>query len=96
MPKSEQSQLLTHPPQPLYKDDSGVIRFHKNAIVTFFMDLCRQKGICDLNDIAIMPFSHEDRIQFAQLTGYSLCGFSDLSYVTDADYKAATAKGVTK
>jgi hypothetical protein len=36
-----------------------------------------------------MDFSDEDRIQFAQLVGYSLSGFSELSYIDDATYEQA-------
>jgi hypothetical protein len=45
----------------------------------------------DLNDLAIMDFSVEDREQFAQLIGYSLSGFGDLSYVRSDTYAAADA-----
>jgi hypothetical protein len=37
----------------------------------------------------MLPFSNEDRQQFAQLIGYSLGGYSELSYVDDDAYKAA-------
>jgi len=36
-----------------------------------------------------MDFSDEDRMQFAQLIGYSVCGYRDLSYVTGKSGKRA-------
>jgi hypothetical protein len=41
--------------------------------------------------LACLPFSDEDREQFAQLIGYSLGGFGDLSYASDEVYNAAAA-----
>lgn len=71
-----------HPPQPLIRAKDGVVRFKENAIVRFLLDA----GPFDMNQLALMPFSDEDRAQFAQLIGYSLGGFGDLSYVTDMEY----------
>lgn len=34
-----------------------------------------------MNTLCIKSFSDDDRIQFAQLIGYSVGGFQDLSYV---------------
>ena len=81
-----------HPVQPLKVDPYGVVRFKKNAIVEYLLDgVARRHGI-DMNELAVMPFSDEDREQFAQLIGYSLSGFSDLSYVTDKTYNRAAAQ----
>lgn len=46
-------------------------------------------GPFDMNDIASKQFSQEDQEQFAQLIGYSLSGFSELSYVSDETYNTA-------
>ena len=72
-----EDSMSKHPIQPLEKDDSGVMRFKKNKIVDFLLD----GGGFDLNMIATMGFSSEDREQFAQLIGYSLSGFGELGYV---------------
>lgn len=77
--------LPEHPIQPLYKDEEGTIRFKSNKIVRFLLDA----GPYDLNTLAVMDFSREDREQFAQLIGYSLSGFGELSYVSDKTYKQA-------
>lgn len=81
-----------HPIQPLFKDEHGTIRFKGNAIVQHLLDY----GGIDLNKIAVLQFSAEDQEQLAQLIGYSLSGFSELSYVSDATYSAAEAMSKTK
>lgn len=68
----------SHPMQPLVVDD-GVLRFRRNAIVAHLLE----SGKDDMNSLAIMPFSQVDREQFAQLIGYSVSGFGDLSYAKD-------------
>src|SRR5882724_10867323 len=71
-----------HPMQPLETDAKGVLRFKKNAIVRFMLDTGRNLGAFDLNKLGVMEFSDADRQQFAQLIGYSLSGYSELSYVS--------------
>lgn len=74
-----------HPLQPVILDKAGVPRFRENAIVTFLLD----SGPFDMNKLTVMPFSEEDREQFAQLIGYSVGGFGELSYVSHEAYEAA-------
>lgn len=76
---------MKHPIQPLVKDKDGVLRFKGNAIVRNLLD----HGGIDMNKLAAMDFSKDDRIQFAQLIGYSLSGFGELSYVDNESYEAA-------
>jgi len=86
---------MKHPIQPLALDEHGVLRFKSNAIVRYLLD----NGGIDMNDLARQGFSQEDSEQFAQLIGYSLSGFGDLSYVSDATYDAADnmhEKGLTE
>lgn len=71
-------------PQPLVVVD-GIVRFRANAIVRYLLD----EGPFDMNAIGSLPFSQADREQFAQLIGYSLGGFGDLSYVSNETYEAA-------
>jgi hypothetical protein len=80
--------MKKHPIQPLEKDDRDIVRFKENKIVRFLLDA----GPYDLNQLAAMPFSQEDREQFAQLIGYSLCGFGELSYVSDETYNKTEAQ----
>jgi hypothetical protein len=76
--------MKKHPIQPLV-DNHGTLRFKENAIVRHLLD----HGGIDMNKLAMLPFENEDRVQFAQLIGYSLSGFGELSYVSDDDYDAA-------
>ena len=84
----------THPIQPLALDNNGVMRFKQNAIVRYLLD----KGPFDMNHLACEKFSQEDRVQFAQLIGYSLSGFGELGYVDGDTYDAAAliAEGETE
>lgn len=73
-----------HPIQPLVMVNN-VLRFKENAIVSYLLD----KGGFGMNKLAVLPFSREDREQFAQLIGYSHCGFGELGYASDEVYSAA-------
>lgn len=75
---------MKHPIQPLSLDENGVMRFKRNMIVEYLLKFT------DMNKLAVMPFSNEDREQFAQLIGYSLSGFSELGYVSNETFEAAT------
>ena len=77
---------MRNPIQPLSKDDKGVLRFKSNGIVRHLLDTHQTMG---LNQLAALTFSSDDWRQFAQLIGYSLGGFGELSYVDDDTYKAA-------
>lgn len=81
--------LPPHPIQPLYDDSGGKRRFRRNEIVRYLLD----KGPFDMNVLTTLAFSDEDRVQFAQLIGYSLNGFGELSYVREVDYRAAQMLG---
>jgi hypothetical protein len=77
-----------HPVQPLIADDDGVLRFKANAIVRCLLD----NGPFNMQFLLALPFSVEDREQFAQLIGYSLTGFGELPYVTDETFNRAEAQ----
>jgi hypothetical protein len=81
---------MKHPVQKTAVDEHGVLRFVDNKIVRYLLEA----GPFDLNFIAV-EFSdeeyREDHEQLAQLIGYSLCGFGDLSYVSDEAYAEAEA-----
>jgi hypothetical protein len=80
---------MKQPMQPLYIDSDGVVRFQQNEIVRHLLDC----GDYDLNNLARLPFSDEDRRQFAQLIGYSVGGYCDLSYVDEAAADAVVRVG---
>lgn len=78
---------MKNPIQPLAQDKHGVVRFKANAIVRHLIDT---HPTVDMNRLAAMNFSDDDRQQFAQLIGYSLSGYGELvSYVDDEAYSAA-------
>ena len=70
---------MPHPMQEMFLDKHRTIRFRENAIVRYLLD----NGQCNMNTLAAIPFSNEDREQFAQLIGYSVSGFAELSYASD-------------
>lgn len=81
------------PMQPIIKAPDGVYRFQANPIVRFLLDA----GPFDMNKIAVLPgITQEEREQFAQLIGYSVSGFGDLSYASDEVYDEAAAAIVEK
>ena len=87
---------MKNPIQPLKDDAQGVKRFKANKIVQHLLDT---HPACDMNTLARMEFSDDDRQQFAQLIGYSLSGYCSLSsYVDDAAYYAAAnvAEGMSE
>jgi hypothetical protein len=88
-----QPAVPTVPMQPIVVV-GGVTRFKANAIVSH---LLQTHPTCDMNKLASMDFTDEDRMQFAQLIGYSVGGYAELSYVSDESYEAAekAAHGIT-
>ncbi len=75
--------------QPFVKDRDGVVRFKENKAVRILLDAAQDRGF-GLNDLARLDISDEDRRQLAQLIGYSLVGYHELSYVSDDEALAAT------
>ena len=76
------------PMQPVVITDDGIVRFQKNTIVRFLLDA----GHFGMNQISLLPgVTQEERSQFAQLIGYSVSGFGDLSY-TDPEMVAQADK----
>lgn len=78
---------MKHPMQKIIRDKHDALRFETNAIVEALLE----HGPFDMNSLARMDFSDEDRAQFAQLIGYSVSGFCGLSYVSEEIADAATA-----
>lgn len=73
------------PLQPTRIDKHETLRFTRNRMV----ELCLEMGPVDMNMLAILPFTQTERQQFAQITGYSVSGYGDLSYCDDESYRAA-------
>ncbi len=77
--------MKNHPMQAIVQNDGDRRRFVQNDIVRFLLD----EGPHDMHSLAGLTFSDEDREQFAQLIGYSISGFGELSYVSDEAYYKA-------
>lgn len=82
---TEVAPELKHPIQPLFIDPNGTLRFRENEVVQFI----KKRSIYDLNDLAWLDFSQNDREHFSQLHGYSLSGLGELSYVSDEVHSSA-------
>ena len=76
---------MNNPMQPVVIAKDGLIRFKANEIVQYLLD----NGRIDLNQIAMLDVTDGDREQFAQLIGYSVSGYGELSYVSDKSYNKA-------
>lgn len=77
------------PLQPVICDSNGTHRFRANALVQYLYDWAQPRG-CGMNELHMLPgIPVEDWEQFAALTGYSISGFSELSYVRNSTYEAA-------
>lgn len=87
-PPASALKAFSQPMQPIELDAHGVMRFKDNAIVRKLLDHASPLGM-SMNDIALLDVSDEDRMQFAQLIGYSVSGYGSLSYVSDESYEQA-------
>ena len=68
--------------QPFVIDEHGVIRFQENSIVRVLLDEATERGF-GLNELSRRSeFTQKDWEQFSQLTGYSLGGYHELSFVS--------------
>jgi len=89
--ESLEAIAIRHPYQPIVIVD-GVARFKANSIINYLFN----SGKLDLNHLELIHFEREDRIQIAQLLGYSLSGFQELPYVTDEDIDRIPTKSNVK
>ena len=90
MKKKKRARLenTKHPMQPIGYDQNNIVRFKANSVIQWLFD----EGKLDLNQMAIKRFPIEDQRQIAQLLGYSVCGYCDLSYATDKSKDKAWEK----
>ena len=79
------------PMQPVVFDPHGVVRFKANPLVKALLEAASEGRHLTMNDLACMGFSKEDRAQFAQLIGYSVAGYGDLSYASPESVQQADA-----
>jgi hypothetical protein len=80
----DERDALPHPMQPIGRDASGVVRFKENRAVSYLLAEASEGRRCDMNDLVRAcqhgAFPEADMVQLAQLIGYSVAGFGDLSY----------------
>lgn len=79
------------PMQPIVIDEHGTPRFKSNQIVLRLLSIASNHSGYTLNDIARGEFNDEERMQFAQLIGYSTSGYGDLSYASEDSVQRADA-----
>lgn len=79
------------PMQPIVIDEHGAPRFKSNQIVIRLLSIASNHSGYTLNDIARGEFNDEERMQFAQLIGYSTSGYGDLSYASEDSVQRADA-----
>lgn len=80
MARKPSAEKVQFPMQPIYLTEDGSVRFRANGIVRWLLDA----GPFDMDQIAMLPgITIEEREQFAQLIGYSVSGFGELSYASD-------------
>lgn len=77
------------PMQPIHVAPDGYVRFAANRLVRHLLDEATAGRKCDMNALAWVEVTQSERMQFAQLIGYSISGYGELSYVTDESYDAA-------
>ncbi len=77
---------MKHPDQPVELDPEGVARFKENKLVRMLLNHGRATGL-GLNELAMQTYHKEeyrdDWNQLAQLIGYSVSGYGDLSYADE-------------
>lgn len=79
-----------HPMQPVIIAEDKCHRFLKNEIVEDLVEHASKTGL-SLNEIAYRGYGDNDQRQLAQLIGYSVSGYGELSYVSDESYQQAAA-----
>ena len=81
---------MKFPMQPIQIDEQGVVRFAKNRIVDDLLEFATARRF-SLNQIATGDYSDDERMQLAQLIGYSVSGYGDLSYASEESIQKADA-----
>jgi hypothetical protein len=74
-----EKRMLKHPMQPIELDDDGAARFRQNKLIKFLLD-SYEPG---LGKLSMLPFDNADYEQLMQLIGYSVCGYCELSLVSE-------------
>ena len=87
---AESVERNAEPMQPIELAQDGVIRFKTNRMVNDLYEFSVARGF-GLNEMARRDYTPDERMQFAQLIGYSVSGYGGLSYVSDESANKADA-----
>lgn len=86
------------PMQPVVLAADGCVRFRENRIVTMLLERSSEHGReygYTLNDVAMDAangrYTADEQMQLAQLIGYSVSGYGDLSYASRESVAKADA-----
>ena len=80
------------PMKPIAFAPDNVIRFVPNRLVRYLLDRATTVGTDNMNTLAMLDgITDEERSQFAQLIGYSVSGWGDLSYADQKEVAKADA-----
>jgi hypothetical protein len=75
----DQATYWPHVQQEIVLID-GIKRFRENKLITQLVKQAGGHGLHDMNYVATLDASREDRAQLAQLIGYSVDGYQSLDY----------------
>jgi len=89
--KRTRREDLEHPMQPVGFDELRTVRFKENPIIRWMLQQGEVGATFTLNTIAAQRFDPRDREQLAQLIGYSVGGFEELSYARPETIEIAQA-----
>ena len=78
------------PMQPIELDEKGVVRFKRNRMVRDLLDFSQPRGF-GMNEMAAGDYTADEWMQFAQLIGYSVSSYGDLSYASKESVARADA-----
>ena len=81
---------MKFPIQPIQLDTHGTARFAKNRIVDDLLKFATARGF-GLNQIALGDYADNEHMQLAQLIGYSVGGYGDLSYASEESVQKTDA-----
>lgn len=85
-----------HSMQPMVTAPDGIVRFQENPIVRWMLEEGNRTGMFSMDTIGAIAgkrgWTDDDQAHFAQLIGYSLCGYSELDYVSEESYDEADKK----
>lgn len=88
--------MKSFPMQPIVLASDGVVRFQENRIVSRLVKAAEKGQRLNINDIAICAaqgmYTDAEQMQLAQLIGYNVSGFGDLSYADRRVVKRADDK----